>query len=133
MAPTTNDRRARAVNLSRHPDRCGRRHGRAVTMSAALWRLAYLIGWSILFIWMYNNTGGSVLLAVLLHGSLNEGSALTLFPDLPFSTRRSLLFLTIISLAAGIAALLLGSKRLSKRRDEDQLSLHARREKESAR
>jgi len=102
-------------------------------MSAALWRLAYLIGWSILFTWMYNNTRGSALLAVLLHGSLNAGSALTLFPDLPFSTRRSLLFLTIIPLAAGIAALLFGSKRLSKHRDEDRLSLHAQREKESAR
>ncbi len=102
-------------------------------MSAALWRLAYLIGWSILFTWMYNNTRGSVLLAVLLHGSLNAGSVLTLFPDLPFSIRRSLLFLTIIPLAAGIAALLFGSKRLSKHRDEDGLSLHAQREKESAR
>ena len=104
----------------------------AVTMSAALWRLAYLIGWSILFTWMYNNSRGSALLAVLLHGSLNAGSALTLFPDLPFSTRRSLLFLTIIPLAE-IAALLFGSKRLSKHRDEDRLSLHAQREKESAR
>jgi len=107
--------------------------GAVVTMSAAVWYLAYLIGWSILFTWMYNNTRGSVLLAVLLHGSLNAGSVLTLFPDLPFSTRRNLLFLTIIPLAAGIAALLFGSKRLSKHRDEDQLSLHARCEKESAR
>ena len=82
---------------------------------------------------MYNETRGSVLLAVLLHGSLNARSALTLFPDLPFSTRRSLLFLTIIPSAAGIAALLFGSKRLSKHRDEDGLSLHAQREKESAR
>jgi uncharacterized protein len=107
--------------------------GPAVTMSAALWRLAYLIGWSILFTWMYNTTRGSVLLAVLLHGSLNVGSVLTLFPDLPFSTRRNLPFLTNIPLAAGIAVLLFGSKRLSKHRDEDRLSLHARREKESAR
>jgi hypothetical protein len=68
----------------------------------------------------YNNTRGSALLAVLWHGSLNAGSALTLFPDLPFSTRRSLPFLTIVPLAAGIAAaLLFGSKRLSKHRDED--------------
>jgi hypothetical protein len=82
---------------------------------------------------MYKNTCGSVLLAVLSHGSLNAGSALTLFPDLPFSTRRSLLFLTIVPLAAGIAALLFGSKRLSKHRDENGLSSHAQREKESAR
>jgi hypothetical protein len=82
---------------------------------------------------MYKNTCGSVLLAVLSQGSLNAGSALTLFPDLPFSTRRRQLFLTIIPLAAGIAALLFGSKRLSKRRDEDRLSLHAQREKENAR
>jgi hypothetical protein len=82
---------------------------------------------------MYNNACGSVLLAVLLHGSLNAGSVPTLFPDLPFSTRRNLPFLTIIPLAAGIAALLFGSKRLSKHRDEDGLSLHAQREKESAR
>jgi len=107
--------------------------GPAVTVYAALWYLAYLIGWSILFTWMYNNTCGSVLLAVLLHGSLNAGSVLTLFPDLPFSTRRNLLFLTIIPLAAGIAALLFGSKRLSKHRDGGRLSLHAQREKESAR
>jgi uncharacterized protein len=102
-------------------------------MSAALWYLAYLIGWSILFTWMYNNTRGSVLLAVLSHGSLNAGSVLTLFLDLTFSTRRSLLFLTVIPSAAGTAALLFGSKRLSKHRDEDRLSLHAQREKESAR
>lgn len=107
--------------------------GPVVTVSAALWRLAYLIGWSILFTWMYNHRQGSVLLAVLPHGSLNAGSALTLFPDLPISTRRSLLFLTVIPLAAGIAGLLFGSKRLSKHRDEDGLSLHARREKERAR
>ena len=81
----------------------------------------------------YNNTRGSALLAVLWHGSLNAGSALTLFPDLQFSTRWGLLFLTIIPLAVGIAALLFGSKRLSKHRDEDRLSLHAQREKESAR
>jgi hypothetical protein len=81
----------------------------------------------------YNNTRGSVLLAVLLHGSLNAGSVLALFPDLPFSTRSSLLFLTVIPLAAGIASLLFGSKRLSKHRDENRLSLHAQREKESAR
>ena len=104
-----------------------------VTVSTALWRLAYLIGWSILLMWMYNHTQGSALLAVLLHASLNAGSALTLFPDLPFSTRRSLLFLTIIPLAAGIADHLFGSKRLSGHRDEDGLSLHAQREKESAR
>jgi len=101
--------------------------------SNAEWYLAYLIGWSILFTWMYNSAHGSVLLAVLLHGSLNAGSVLTLFPDLPFSTRRSLLFLTIIPLAAGIEALLFVSKRLSKHRDEDRLSLGAQREKESAR
>jgi uncharacterized protein len=94
--------------------------GPAVTVSAVLWYLAYLIGWSILFTWMYNNTHGSVLLAVLLHGSLNAGSVLTLFPDLPFSTWRSLLFLTVIPLAAVIVALtlLFGSKRLSKHQDE---------------
>jgi membrane protease YdiL (CAAX protease family) len=45
--------------------------GPAVTVFAALWYLAYLIGWSILFTWMYNSTHGSVLLAVLSHGSLN--------------------------------------------------------------
>jgi len=97
-----------------------------------VWYLAYLIGWSILFTWMYNHTQGSVLLAVLPHASLNAASALTLFPDLQFSTRRSLLFLTIIPLAE-IAAPLFGLKRLSKHRDEDRLSLHAQREKESAR
>ena len=91
-------------------------------MSVALWYIAYLIGWSILSTWMYKNTRGIVLLAVLLHWSLNAGNALTLFPDLPFSTRRSLLFLTIIPLAAGIAALLFGSKRLSKHRYGDGLS-----------
>ena len=95
--------------------------------------MAYLIGWSILFKWMYNNTRGSVPMAVLLHESLNAGSVLTLFPELPFSTWRSPLFLTIIPLAAGIAALLFGSKRLSKHRDGDRLSLHEQREKESAR
>jgi hypothetical protein len=47
--------------------------------------LAYLIGWSILYTWMYNIIRGSALLAVMLHGSLNAGSVLTLFPDLPFS------------------------------------------------
>ena len=66
---------------------------------------------------MYNHTQGGALQAVLLHGSLNAGSALTLFTDLPLSTIRGLLFLTIIHLAAGIAALLFGSKRLSKHRD----------------
>jgi uncharacterized protein len=92
--------------------------GPAVTVFAVVWYLAYLIGWSIVFTWMYNNTHGSVLLAVLLHGSLNAGSVLTLFPDLPFSTWRSLLFLTIIPLAAVIVALLFGSKRLSTHQDE---------------
>jgi hypothetical protein len=50
---------------------------------------------------MYNNTHGSVLLAFLLHGSLNAGSVLTLFPDLPFSVGRKLLFITLIPLAGG--------------------------------
>jgi uncharacterized protein len=91
--------------------------GPAVSVFAVLWYLAYLIGWSILFTWMYNNTHGSVLLAVLLHGSLNAGSVLALFPELPFLTRRYLLSLTIIPLAVEIVAvtLLFGSKRLSRR------------------
>jgi membrane protease YdiL (CAAX protease family) len=94
--------------------------GAAITVFAVLWYLAYLIGWSILFTWMYNNTHGSVLLAFLLHGSLNAGSVLTLFPDLPFSTVRNLLFLTLIPLAAGIVmiTLLFSSKPLSQHRDE---------------
>ncbi len=92
--------------------------GPAVTVYAALWYLAYLIGWSILFTWMYNHTQGSVLLAVLLHASLNAGSVLRLFPDLPFLTWRKLLFLTIIPLAVGIVFLPFGSKRLSKHQDE---------------
>ncbi len=95
--------------------------GPAVTVAAVLWYLAYLIGWSSLFTWMYNNTRGSVLLAVLLHGSLNAGSVLRVFPDLPFATWRSLLFLTIIPLAAGVVAITLlpGSQHLSRQRPDD--------------
>lgn len=45
--------------------------GRSFPLYAVL-----VIGFSIIFTWLYNNTGGSILLAMVLHGGINSASSL---------------------------------------------------------
>lgn len=45
--------------------------GRSVTLYVLL-----VIGFSVILTWLYNNTGGSILLAMILHGGINAASSL---------------------------------------------------------
>lgn len=45
--------------------------------SYALW-LAVTIATSFIYTWVFNNTGGSILIAALLHAAINKGSGLTM-------------------------------------------------------
>jgi membrane protease YdiL (CAAX protease family) len=56
--------------------------GNPVTIAAIGWFLASALSLSILYTWIYNNTKGSVLIAIVLHSVVNAGIALRLFPDL---------------------------------------------------
>jgi uncharacterized protein len=52
-------------------------------LSFSLW-MALTLASAFIYTWVYNNTGGSILLAALLHGAINGGTALVtgLLPDL---------------------------------------------------
>jgi uncharacterized protein len=71
------------------------------TASYALW-LALTIATSFIYTWVFNNTGGSILIAALLHATINKGSGLTmgLVPGL----EDELALYGAIALAFGVAA-----------------------------
>jgi membrane protease YdiL (CAAX protease family) len=64
--------------------------GQPVTMQAVSAYFGFVVGVSFLFTWLYENTSGSVLLAVLFHASINAGIPFVLFPDLTLAVGASL-------------------------------------------
>ncbi len=56
--------------------------GQTVTLFNVGWYLIFMIGLSILHTFVYNNTKGSVLLAVLFHGMYTGPNVFPLFPDI---------------------------------------------------
>lgn len=80
--------------------------GLPVDLRAVLTYLAFVTGLSFLFTWLADHTRGSVLLAVLLHLSVNAGLIFLFFPGMapgpevigPSATQRHLLNLSIVPL-----------------------------------
>jgi hypothetical protein len=75
--------------------------------------LAFVIvcsAYTVVFTWVFNNTRGSVLLAILLHTSLNTAPALlpSLFPSL---ARTPLFGVSVLLLWVAVAALLIAITR----------------------
>ncbi len=79
----------------------------------ALWVVAL----SILFTWVYNGTGGSLLLVILAHGAVNfvAGSLFPIFPMRPDEPAPFLLYTALFGVAAIEVVLLTGSEHLSRK------------------
>jgi membrane protease YdiL (CAAX protease family) len=92
--------------------------GQPVTLFAVGWYLIFTIGLSILHTFIYNNTKGSVLLAVLFHGVYTGSSIFPLFPDIYISTTALNQILKLAVIPIWIMAVLLiarfGAARLSR-------------------
>jgi membrane protease YdiL (CAAX protease family) len=90
--------------------------GQPVTLFAVGWYIIFTIALSILHTFIYNNTKGSVLLAVLFHGVYTGPNVFPLFPDISPTALNQLLKLTTIPLWI-IAVLIIarfGAARLSR-------------------
>jgi len=90
--------------------------GNPVTIAAIGWFLASALSLSIFFTWIYNNTRGSVLIAIALHSVVNAGIAFKLFSDV---TQETITFTNQwLTLPMLVVALVLiryfGAKRLSR-------------------
>ena len=79
----------------------------------ALWVVAL----SILLTWVYNGTGGSLLLVTLAHGAVNftAGSLFPIFPPRVDGTTPFLLYSALFGVAAIAVVLLTGSENLSRK------------------
>jgi len=90
--------------------------GQPVTLFAVGWYLIFMIGLSILHTFIYNNTKGSVLLAVLFHGVYTGSIVFPLFPDISSTALNQIVKLAIIPIWV-IAVLIIarfGAARLSR-------------------
>lgn len=90
--------------------------GQPVTLFAVGWYLIFMIGISILHTFIYNNTKGSVLLAVLFHGVYTGPNVFPLFPDISSTALNQIVKLAVIPIWV-IAILIIarfGAARLSR-------------------
>lgn len=86
--------------------------------------MLWVIALSILFTWVYNGTGGSLLLAVLAHGATNfvAGSLFPIFPPRSDGTAPFLLYAVLFVVAAVAVVLLTGPERLSRKAPHPKVS-----------
>jgi uncharacterized protein len=90
------------------------------------WLLLALIpmalGTSVVFTWVYNSTGGSLLAVVVLHGAIYSASVLSrAAPDLGFSLRREAIGLLAYAAIVSVLVLRYGAANLSLR---DRVVVH---------
>ena len=90
--------------------------GQPVTLFAVGWYLIFMIGISILHTFIYNNTKGSILLALLFHGVYTGSNVFPLFPDISTTALNQIVKLAVIPI--WVMALLIitrfGAARLSR-------------------
>jgi membrane protease YdiL (CAAX protease family) len=72
--------------------------GQPVTLFSVGWYLILLIGLSILMTFVYNNTKGSLLLALLFHGMFTGPNIYPLFPELSSTAMDQIIKLVVIPL-----------------------------------
>jgi hypothetical protein len=91
--------------------------GQPVTLFAVGWYLIFMIGISILHTFVYNNTKGSVLLAILFHGMYTGPNVFPLFPDISSDALNQTVKWIIIPVwvTAVLVIALFGAARLSRR------------------
>lgn len=92
--------------------------GTAVTLWAVTKYLAYVVGLSVVFTWLFNSTSGSILIVIVLHLTVNADLVTLFFPQLTTSDMRMVRELSTIPLW-GIAFTLIavyGPDKLSRRR-----------------
>ena len=92
----------------------------AVNLATAAGYAASVIGTSILFTWLYNNTAASLLVAVLFHLALNVTGqvAIPMFPDLTATDRLRIDFLSFVVVKWCLVLIVLalfGATRLTRR------------------
>lgn len=90
--------------------------GTAVTLWAVTKYLVYVMGLSVVFTWLFNNTGGSILLVIVLHLTVNADLVTPFFPQFNAGDIRLIRELSTIPLW-GVAAVLIvvyGPRRLSR-------------------
>jgi len=94
--------------------------GGPVTLWAVAKYVAFLVGLAILYTWLYNNTKGSVLLAVIFHTTANAMLPLIAFPDRGDDAGRLVDELSIIPIWLTVAVVLAiyGPKTLTRRTPE---------------
>jgi membrane protease YdiL (CAAX protease family) len=96
--------------------------GQPVTLLAVGWYLIFMIGISILHTFVYNNTKGSVLLAVLFHGMYTGPIVFPLFPDISTTALNQVVKLAVIPVwvMAVLVIARFGAARLSRQPDQTQ-------------
>jgi len=90
--------------------------GGPVTLWAIGKYVLYLLGFSILYTWLFNNTRGSVLLAVIFHTSANAVLPLVAFPDRADDASRLIDEWSVIGIwiAALLVLLIQGPRKLTR-------------------
>lgn len=89
----------------------------SVSIASVSTYLVSTVGTAILFTWLFNNTRGSILIAIVLHMATNASGRIlfAMFPDLTEDALSSIIVLAIILKWAVVVALIVifGSRRLS--------------------
>lgn len=90
--------------------------GGPVTLWATTKYALYLLGFAVLYTWLFNNTRGSVLLAVIFHTSANAMLPLVAWPNRADDASRLIDEWSIIAIwvAALLALAIDGPKRLTR-------------------
>ena len=78
--------------------------------------LVYIIAWAIIFTWVYNNTAGSLLVAVLFHAAVNFTPALFVDPA-ESEVRFYLMFAGLTCVAAFVVIAIAGPAHLARKRE----------------
>ena len=96
--------------------------GQPVTLFSVGWYLILLIGTSILMTFVFNNTRGSLLLALLFHGMFTGPNLFPLFPDISSDAMKQIIQLIPIPLSVMVVLVIarFGAARLSRQPEQPQ-------------
>jgi membrane protease YdiL (CAAX protease family) len=78
--------------------------------------LIYIVAWTLIFTWVYNNTAGSLLIAILFHATVNFTPALFVDPA-EGEVRFYLIFAGLMCVAAFIIVAISGPTHLARQRE----------------
>lgn len=85
-----------------------------------IWYLPLVTAWSILFVWIYNNTQGSILMMILFHAAINTTmGSLGLFQIATQGVRPLVLDVVLTWVAVAAIAVVFGPARLTRQPESD--------------